>query len=365
MKIAINLLPFTSYQGTEVFTVNLIKELIEVAPDDKIVIIKHNFSPKWLNFEGENVENITINFNRNDRKFLTLYQQSKFYFLLKKINPDILFCPSPIAPLFYKKKVMVIHDCAYNYFPEFKNTFSKIYFKLMYFSAKYFSKAIITVSEFSKRELVNLYGINPEKIVVIYEGVSKLPKVDNNFVQKVVEKFRLDYPYFLYVGNIRPRKNIFGLLKGFKIFSQKYLNCKLVLAGNIDNFLNTKEEIKNLGLEDKVIRTGFISDEEKVALYKRAVALTFPSFYEGFGIPVVEAQSLGVPVLTSNTSSLPEVGGNSVLYVNPYNINEISKGMEKLFLDENLRKDLIEKGYKNIKRFSYKKTAEKLLKYLK
>lgn len=366
MKIAINLLPFTSYQGTETFTVNLIKELIKAARNEQVIIIKHNFSPEWLKFEGENVENVTINFNKNDRKILALYQQFKFYFLLKKINPNILFCPSPIGPFFYKKKVVVIHDCAYSYFPEFKSTFSKIYFKLMYFSAKHFSKAIITVSEFSKKELIEHYGIKPEKIVVVYEGVPKLPDVDDNFVQKVVEKFKLDHPYFLYVGNTRPRKNIIGLLNGFKFFLQKHSNCKLVLAGRIDNqFLNIKEKIKSLKLEEGVIQTDFILDEEKVVLYKRAIALLFPSFYEGFGIPVIEAQSLGVPVITSNTSSLPEIGGNSVLYVNPYNINEISESMEKLFLNEDLRKNLIKKGYQNIKRFSYEKVAEKLLKHLR
>jgi len=366
MKIAINLLPFTSYQGTEVFIVNLINELIEVAHNEKIIIIKHNFSPEWLKFEGRNVENVVINFNKVNRKILLFYQQFKFYFLLKKINPSVLFCPSPIGPFFYKKKVVVIHDCAFSHFSEFKNILSKIYFKSLYLSAKHFSKAIITVSEFSKKELIDHYGIEPEKIAVIYHGVPKLPDVDDNFVQKIVRKFKLYSPYFLYVGNTRPRKNIIGLLKGFKIFLQKHPNCKLVLAGKIDNqFLNIQEKIKSLKLEDNIIQTDFISDEEKVALYKRAISLVFPSFYEGFGIPVIEAQSLGVPVLTSNTSSLPEIGGNSVLYVDPYNINEISKGMEKLFLDEDLRKDLIKKGYLNIRRFSYKKAAEKLLKLLK
>lgn len=351
-----------SYQGTEVFTINIINELIKVAYDEEIIIIKHNFSPEWLNFEGENIRNIVINFNNADRKTIMFYQQSKFYSLLKKIDPAVLFCPSPIGPFFIRKKVVVIHDCAFVHFSEFKSTFSKIYSKLMYLSAKHFSKAIITVSEFSKKELIKHFGIEPEKITVIYEGVPKLPNVDDVFIEKVVEKFKLYCPYFLYVGNTRPRKNIPGLLKAFKIFLRKYPSCKLVLAGKIDNyFLDIKEKIKSLKLENAVIQTDFISDDEKTALYKRAIALVFPSFYEGFGIPVIEAQSLGLPVITSNTSSLPEIGGNSVLYVNPYDINEIVENMEKLFLNDDLRKDLIKKGYDNIKRFSYRKAAEKLL----
>lgn len=366
MKIAINLLPFMSYQGTEIFTVNIIQELIKVARDEQIIIIKHNFSPKWLNFEGENVKNIIINFENADRKTIALYQQFKFYFLLKKINPSVLFCPSPIGPFFYRKKVVVIHDCAHIHFPEFKSIFSKIYFKIMCFSAKYFSKNIITVSEFSKKELIKHYNIRSKKITVIYEGIPKLPDVDNGVIQKVLEKFKLNPLYFLYVGNTRSRKNIFGLLEGFKIFLQKYPDCKLVLAGKIDTkFLNIKEKIRSLKLDNNVIQTGFISDEEKVALYKMAIGLVFPSFYEGFGIPIIEAQSLGLPVITSNTSSLPEIGGDSVLYVNPYDINEIAGCMEKLFLNEDLRKDLIKKGHNNIKKFSYRKAAEKLLACLK
>jgi len=256
----------------------------------------------------------------------------------------------------------VIHDCAYDRFKEFENALSKIYFRAMFYGAKYFSKKIVTVSNFSKKELIKLYKIQPNKIAVIYEGVPELPKVDDKSLQDTLNKFNINRPYFLYIGNWRPRKNLPGLIGAFKLFKEKGSDYLLVIGGRKDKrFLDLEKEIKNNQLEGKVILTDTLSQEEVAALYKGAKALTFPSFYEGFGLPVLEAQSLGIPVLTSNTSALPEVAGDSVLYVNPYEVEEIAKGMEKIALDEKLRENLIQKGYENIKRFSWQKAARQLL----
>ncbi|MBZ1345220.1 MAG: glycosyltransferase family 4 protein, partial [Candidatus Nealsonbacteria bacterium] len=288
------------------------------------------------------------------------------YPLLKKYKIDLLFSPSPAAPFFYKNKIVVIHDCAYDRFKEFENLLSKIYFRAMFYGAKYFSRKIITSSNFSKKELVEIYKINPEKIEVIYGGVPEMPEVSDEIVKTTLNKFKIDKPYFFYVGNWRPRKNLSGLIKAFKLFREKGLDYLLVIGGRKDKrFLDLEKEIKGNRLEGKVILTDTVSREEISSLYQKAKALTFPSFYEGFGLPVLESQSLGIPVLTSNTSSLPEVAGDSVLYVDPYNLEEIARGMEKIVLDEKLREDLIKKGFENIKRFSWEKAAKETLKVLK
>jgi len=363
MKIAINLISFSSVQGTEIFTKNIIKNLIKTKKgDNDFFIFTSENLPELLNFPQAKIIKIKGLKRKGSKAF---YQQFNIYFLLKKYKIDLIFCPSPSAPFFYKNKVVVIYDCAYDRFSEFENFLSKTYFKMMYYGAKYFSKKIITSSSFSKKELIKFYKINPEKIDVIYGGPPELPKINEEFIQKTIKKFKLDTPYFIYIGNTRPRKNIIGLLKAFKIFSEKYPVYKLVLAGRIDKrFLDISDEIKKIGLYNKVIQTGFISEEEKVALYKKAITLTFPSYYEGFGLPVLEAQSLGTPVLTSNTSSLPEVGGDSVLYVNPYDIENIVQGMEKIAFHEELRENLIKKGFENIKQFSWEKSAKQLFNVL-
>lgn len=363
MRIAINLIPFSSWQGTEVFAKNIILELLQIAKDTEIFVLASETLPNLLTFP--NVKILVIK-GLKYKYLKALYQQTFIYLLLKKHKIDLLFSPSPAAPFFYKNKIVVIHDCAYDRFKEFDNIFSKIYFRLMYYGAKYFSKKIITSSNFSKRELANLYKIKENKIKVIYGATPFLPKINEKFIEETLNKFEITRPYFIYVGNWRPRKNLPGLIKAFKLFIEKNKNFKLVLAGKKDKrFLDLEKIIKDMNLSNNVIITGFITEEEKVALYKGSAALTFPSFYEGFGLPVLEAQSLGVPVLTSNTSSLPEVAGEGALYVDPYNIEEIVKGMERIAFDENLRKDLIQKGYENIKRFSWEKAAKELLEVFK
>ncbi|MBL7142207.1 MAG: glycosyltransferase family 4 protein [Candidatus Pacebacteria bacterium] len=360
MRIAINLIPFSSIQGTEIFLKNIISNILKFKKNEKFFIFCTEDLPPLLNFpqlETIKIKGLKFKYGK------ALYQQIGFYFLLKKYQIDFLFSPSPIAPIFYKNKIVVIHDCAYDRFFEFENLFSKTYFKIIYYSAKYFSKKIITISNFSKNELIKLYKINPNKIEVICEGVPELPGVSEDFIQKTLNKFKIDRPYFLYIGNWRPRKNLIGLIKAFKIFREKNnLDFLLVIGGKRDKrFLDLEGEIKKNQLERRVILTDILTREEVAALYKKAKMLTFPSFYEGFGLPILEAQSLGIPVLTSNISSLPEVGGNSVLYVNPYNVEEIAQGMEKITFDEKLRQALVKKGFENIKRFSWEKSAQKLI----
>ncbi len=360
MKIGINLIPFSTVQGIEIFSRNLILNLLKFKKEEEFFILGSENMPELLDFPKTKlikIKGLKVKYSK------ALHQQTLIYFLLKKYKIDLLFSPSPAAPFFYKNKVVVIHDCAYDRFKEFKNLLSKIYFRAMFYGAKYFSKKIVTVSNFSKKELIELYKINPAKIEVIYEGVPELPEVSENFIEKTLNKFKIDQPYFLYVGNWRPRKNLPSLIKAFKIFRGKTkLDWVLVIGGRKDKrFLDLEKEIKKNNLQGKIILTDTLSRKEITSLYKKAKALTFPSFYEGFGLPVLEAQSLGTPVLTSSTSSLPEVAGDSVLYVDPYSVEEIAKGMERIVFDEKLREDLIKKGFENIKRFSWQKAAKQLL----
>jgi len=360
MRIAINLIPFSSVQGVEVFAGNIISNFIKIKENNDFFVFCSENLPELLNFPQAK----TIKIKKLTAKYSKAFcQQTCFPCLCKKYKIDFLFSPSPNAPIFYKNKIVVIHDCAYDRFPEFDNLLSKIYFKTMYYGAKYFSKKIITISNFSKKELIELYKINPEKIEVIYGGVPELPGVSNDFAQKTLDKFKINKPYFLYIGNWRPRKNLPKLIESFKVFIEKNsLDFLLVIGGRKDKrFLDLEKEIQKNQLEGRLILTDFLTQEEVAVLYKRAKVLTFPSFYEGFGLPILEAQSLGIPVLTSNTSSLPEVGGEGAFYVDPYNIEEITAGMEKLTEDETLRQDLIQKGYENIKRFSWEKSAQQLL----
>ncbi len=366
MKTGINFISFHSYQGTETFAKNLISELAELNPDSEYLIFTTPYLPKEMTMLTGNARKIPTNINPKHYLLMGMYQQLILPFKLAFMKVTIFYAPMPSIPvLFSGRKIITIHDCAYDRFSEFRSSLSKLYIKLMYSAAKYFCDTIITVSQFSKKELITLYRIKPDKIAVIYHGVPIMPDVDSTFIEHTKALFNINTEYFMYIGNTRPRKNIDGLLNAFQLFSKKHRDIKLVLAGKTDDsFVNIEDRINSLNIRDLVIQTDFISEEQKTALYRGALALVFPSYYEGFGLPVLEAQSLGTPVLTSNTSSLPEIGGKGALYVDPSSTEQIAGGMEKL-LDEQARQELIRNGYENIKRFSWKTAARQLDRVLK
>jgi glycosyltransferase involved in cell wall biosynthesis len=361
MKIAINLLPYRSYQGIEAYSVNLINALARNFPNDEFILIKSPFSPDIFKFDHGNVSEYVAHIASSRKYLLAIVQQCKIGRIMRDVHADILFCTSPAAPFFLRNKIVTIHDCAYDRFPEFANFASKLYFKAMFYAAKYCSRGVITVSEFSKKELVDLYGFRADRVHAVYSALPELPIADDVLQKGTLKKFNLEKgKYFFYVGNTRPRKNLLGLLEAFTLL--KNVDYKLVLSGKIDKrFMDVSAEAIKLHIKDHVVQTDFIDEKEKVALYKNATALAFPSYYEGFGFPVLEAQSLGVPVITSNTSSLPEVGGYGALYIDPKVPQEIADAMVKLSTDETLRNELIQKGTENVKRFSWDEAARQTM----
>ncbi len=366
MKTGINFISFRSYQGTEIFARNLLSELIGTDKQGTYVIFGSAHLPEQMRLKAQNTSLEMVRVNPDNAISLGMYQQFLLPLKLMFKGITVFYAPLPSVPILYPgKKVITIHDCAYDRFAEYKSTLSRLYIKSMYLAGKYFCDAIVTDSNFAKQELVSLYHIKPGRITVIYPGIPELPQPGEAFIAETRMRFNITGPYFFYVGITRPRKNIPGLLKAFKRFAQNHTEVQLVLAGRIDtSFADVAQEISSLGLEKSVIQTGFVSDEQKAALYKGALALVFPSFYEGFGIPVVEAQSLGTPVLTSGTSSLPEVAGTGALYVDPNDTDAIARGMEKL-LDAKFSRELVRNGYENSKRFSWKTAAHQLDQLLK
>ncbi len=368
MRIAINLLPYNEIGGIVIYIQHLLQSLGKINKEDSFFIFTGKETLANLKFNYTNFYYIETPINSYRKIKRVLYEQLIFPFLLKKYKIDVIFNPSVSGPIFWSgKKITTIHDCAYDRFEEFDTFRTEVYFKLMFYETTKLASRIIANSNFSKKEITELYKVNPNKIEVIYEGVPELSKINEDFIQKTLKKFKIDKPYFLYIGNWRPRKNLPGLIKAFKIFRKKTnLDFLLVVGGRKDRrFLDLEKDINENQLEGMVILTDALSREEVSALYKKAKALTFPSFYEGFGLPILEAQSLGVPVLTSNTSSLPEVAGDSALCVNPCDIEDIAKGMIKIAFDEKLREDLIKKGFENIKRFSWERSAKQLLDLLR
>ncbi len=228
----------------------------------------------------------------------------------------------------------------------------------MIYSAARLSDHIITSSGFSKSEILKYENVNESKISVVYFGFDFEEYSNLAYdLEPVRKKYKLFDKYFLFVGNVKPHKNLFTLLNALQLILERKNKIKLVVVGEIKKLITSdKKSLKLLNennlLKDNVIFTGFIEKEELVQLYKNAAALVFPSLYEGFGIPPVEAMACGCPVISSDAASLPEVCDDAVLYINPHDIKDIAEKMLLFLSDNEIKSNLIEKGKENIKRFS-------------
>jgi len=225
------------------------------------------------------------------------------------------------------------------------------------------SDKIITISSFSKKEIVKYADAKGIEIKIIYCGLDS-GKLKSNLneqaVQRVKSIYNLPEDYFLYVGSIKPHKNLKAVIKAFNILLKEYPDKRLVIAGIKLEQLNEDKEILNLYDENNMIITGFIKDSDLFPIYNIAECLIFPSKYEGFGLPPLEAMICGCPVIASNSSSIPEACGDAALYFDPFKVDELVEKMKLIINDKNLRSELINQGYKNIERFSWKIFAENL-----
>lgn len=286
--------------------------------------------------------------------------------LLKKTNPDLIHITS-LFEVYYLDipdnipSVVTLYDIIPLLFPKkyFRNEKALVWYLKRLEQVKKASK-IITISNSSKKDFVKVLKILPEKIEVVYGGVDERFKVvEKRGVERILKKYGIKNRYILTVSTHSFHKNterIFEVIKKF--------NLNLVVVCNLTSFeeRDWRNQIKKLKVEDKVILTNFVSDKDLPALFCGAEIFLSPSLYEGLGLPVLEAFACGCPVITSNTSSLPEVGGNAVLYVNPYEKEDIKKTIAKLLNDQKLREDLIRKGFTQVKKFSWEKGAKQTLK---
>ncbi len=283
-------------------------------------------------------------------------------------RPEVFFVPAHTLPLIHPaRSVVVIHDLAFKYYPKAYSDFALWYLDWSTRFAVKHAKKIITISKATRRDLVKFYNCPPEKIAVVYLGTNFLPETKLN-AEIVLPKYKLSKRerYFLYVGRIEEKKNLVNLVKAYEIAQREFHELKLVLAGKLgfkgELVLKT---IENLGLKAQVIVTGYVPDEHLAILYQNAYGFVLPSLYEGFGMPILEAFSKGIPVLTSKTSSLPEMGGKACLYVDPQNVEDISRGLRELYLNKILRLALIKQGAKRLKNFSWEKCGQETMRVLK
>jgi glycosyltransferase involved in cell wall biosynthesis len=279
--------------------------------------------------------------------------------LYMKRDVDVFFSPAHYAPRFCPvPTVVTIHDLSYIYFPG--DFLKKDLYQLQNWTHYSIHKAkkIIAVSKTTKNDLTKAYQIPDDMIEVVYNGYEK-----NRVIQE--EKFKIHHtnkPYILYVGTLQPRKNITTLIEAFSKFKDLYPDFKLIIAGKKGwLFDSIFDLVGELGLHNDVYFTDYVTDHQLTFLYKNAFCFVLPSLYEGFGIPILEAMSLGCPVISSFASSLPEIGGDACLYFDPQNVDDLVDKLDSFKKDEKMKNSFIQKGKRRVKEFSWKRCGEQTL----
>jgi len=370
MKIAVNarFLMKNYLEGYGNFIYEIFKRIAEKHKDvEFIFLFDRPFAPKF-DF-GTNCKQVVIGPPASHPLLWKIWYEMCIPSVLKKYQADLFVsCDGFCSLRTSVPQIVVIHDLAYLHHPSgIKKSHLTFYKK---FTPKFIAKAktVITVSEFSKKDIFNNYGANPDKIKVVYNGIKEIFRpLLPEFHGYVKKKYTEEKEYFIYVGSIHPRKNLVNLLKAFSVFKKRLqTGIKLVIAGRLawkyDFFL---KNLKNYKYKNDVILTGYIEDGELVKLIGASYAMIYPSVFEGFGIPVLEAMQCNVPVITTSGSAMEEITKGKALYADTANFNDIAEKMMLLYKDENLRKKLITEGNTITGLYNWNHAAERFWDYMK
>lgn len=367
MKIAVesSVLARINKTGVDYYVRDLMRETVKLMPNDHFELCYLKFFGRPaadLEVQGKNVVSRRVSFlpgkvyNAFERYFITIP-----YDFVTRLRADIYVYPNFIYwPLWFtKKSIVFVHDLGYIDQPDAVIARHRKY--LGKFVPYSINKAahVMTISEHTKKRIVEVYGTNPKKITVATPAVDHqefTPQPKSN-IELAKKKYKISDDYILFLGTVEPRKNIVGLLKAYDMLpaatKSKY---QLVLAGGkgwLDDEINTWCE----KLGNRVVRTGYIDAADKPALYSGASVFTYPSLYEGWGMQPLEAMACGVPVITANNSSLPEVAGDAAILVEATNHQELADQIEEVLTNKTLASELVKKGYIQAKKFSWEKSA--------
>lgn len=363
MKILINARLLTERKGGPYrYLVNILNELAIIDKKNEYILFLNERLTEDFNFlNNSNFRQIIYPFKN---KLIFDYICLPVFSYLNRI--DIYFFPkNTFSPMIRGKKIAVYHDIVYFEkmdFREFKY-FDNLHHKVMIPIDAKFTSADLAVSNFTADRMEKLLKIKKNKITVIHEGVEESFKqiTDSTRIQNVIDKYNIQQPFLFFAGSLSPRKNIITILKAFDKIKDLIPHRIYFTAGDSWNDSHVFEFIKSNKLDDRIIRLGFLPEEDLVTMYNLSDCYLYPSLYEGFGLPILEAQSCGCPVITSNVSSCPEIAGEGAVVIDPYNTDELSKAILKIVNDVNFKKDLIKKGFDNVKRFSWKRAAREHL----
>ena len=365
MVIAVNtrLLLKGKLEGIGWFTYETLKRMTLNHPEHEFIFIfDRPYSQDYV--FAENVTPVIIGPPSRHPVLWYLWFDYQVPRLLKKYKADLFL--SPDGYLSQRTKVPqlgVIHDINFAHRPEDLPWLKAKYYNYFFPKFAKTAKRLATVSFYSKEDISRSFKVDYDKIDVVYDGINQIfEPIREDEIKSVRDRYAMGTDYFLFVGALHPRKNVSGLLRAFDAF--KSVNGKetklVIVGGEMHKTGDIFETYENMRHKQDVVFTGRVTTNELHDIFGGALALTFVPFFEGFGIPIVEAMSAGIPVICSNTTSMPEVGGNAVLYADPVKIDQITDAMIRVSEDGELRKSLIEKGFVQKNKFSWDETARLL-----
>lgn len=350
--------------GIEEYSYQVIRHLRSALPKENRVVL---YVRKKINFQTGKPELPVIDFDLPQHWEVRGLWAPRFWTQIRLslemlFRPvEILFVPAHTVPWIHPKRTVVtIHGLEYEFSPESYSWHERSYMRFSIRNSVRWASQVVAVSESTKRDLVRLYQVPEEKITVIYEGASTLP-ITGEISSRLPKK-----PFFLFIGRVEERKNVKRIVEAFEIFKAKTgLPHKLILAGKPGyGYEKIKNQISKSKHQNEIQELGYVTEEEKWDLLKKSDVLLFPSLYEGFGLPVIEAQLVGTPVITSTTSSLPEIAGDGAILVDPLDSQALALAMERLVTDDGLRAGIINEATRNADRFGWARCAQGVAKFL-
>ncbi|MFH1583169.1 MAG: glycosyltransferase family 1 protein [Candidatus Falkowbacteria bacterium] len=362
------------YSGVSEYTLNLVKEILKLDNKNDYQFFYNCFGD-CLNipeFTEKNVKLVKYNYPNKILNYF-LFKFLNYPKIDKKLGADLFFMPhiNFIGLSSASKSLITIHDLSFLKYPEFFSWRKNFWHKMI--NVKKLIKrfdCIVAVSENTKRDIVELCGVDENKIKVIYAGVGEeFRKIaDERKLLEVRNKYQLPDEFILYLGTVEPRKNVDGIIRAYnelRATSYELRDYKLVIAGGRGwKSNNIYKEWERSKFKDDIKFLGYVDSKDKSYLYNLAAVFVYPSFYEGFGFPPLEAMASSVPVVASYAASLPEVTGDAALMVDPYNISDITRAMQEILTDESLKNKLIARGLECAKKFNWGNTARKYLEIL-
>ena len=362
MKIAVNtrLLLKDKLEGIGWVAYESLRRMVKAHPEVEFYFL-FDREPDPMFLFSDNVKPIVL-FPQARHPFLFIwFFEFSVAKVLKKIKPDLYYSPDGYLSLRSDvKQVAHFHDLNFEHYPKDMPKIHLWHYKKYFPQFAYKAKRIVTVSEFSKQDIVGCYHVDPDKIDVAYNGVNeRFVPISDEEKEVVRNRYTDGQPYFMFVGSLHPRKNLARLFTAYDLFkSQTPSNVKLLIVGEKRWWSEPIEQAySQMRFKDDVVFAGRLSAADLHKVTAAALASVYVSYFEGFGIPILEAFRCGTPVITSNVTSMPEVADDAALLVDPFSEASIAEGMTEM-LDENVREALVEKGNERVKDFSWDKAAQ-------